>query len=233
MILKVLNLACLDYKKAWDLQKFLNFHRAKDNISDTLILLEHFPVITLGRFGKIENLLKSKEELKRLNIDFYRVERGGDITYHGPGQLVGYFIFKISSIKKIILTIEESIQKLLKKYGIESQILEKYIGIWVGDKKICSIGMAVKEKVSLHGFALNVNNDLTPFSYIIPCGLKDKKVTSIYEEIKTPFPLKKIKIDFIEIFSKNYGFDKFDIIDIFDDKVLQNLEKLLGVLISP
>lgn len=233
MILKVLNLACLDYKKAWDLQKFLNFHRTKDNIPDTLILLEHFPVITLGRFGKIENLLKSKEELKRLNIDFYIVERGGDVTYHGPGQLVGYFIFKISSIKKIVLTIENSIQELLKIYGIESQILEKYTGVWVGDKKICSIGMAVKERVSLHGFALNVNNDLTPFSYIIPCGLKDKKVTSIYEEIKIPFPLKKIKIDFIEIFSKNYSFYKFDIIDIFDDKVVQNLEKLLEVLISP
>ncbi len=233
MILKVLNLPCLDYKKAWDLQKFLHFHRVKDNIPDTLILLEHFPVITLGRFGKIENLLKSEEELKRLNIDFYRIERGGDITYHGPGQLVGYFIFRIYSIKKLILTIEESIQKLLKNYRIESQILEKYIGVWVEDRKICSIGIAVKERVSLHGFALNVNNDLTPFSYIIPCGLKDKKVTSIYEETKIYLPLKKMKINFTEIFSKTYSFDKFDIIDIFDDKVDQNLERLLEVLKSP
>lgn len=233
MILKVLDLQCLEFKKAWDLQRFLHFYRVRDNIPDTLILLEHFPVITLGRFGKLENLLKSKEELKRLKIDFYKIERGGDITYHGPGQLVGYFIFKIQSVKKLIFSIEESIQKLLKNYGIDAKILEKYPGVWIEDKKICSIGMAVKERVSFHGFALNINNDLIPFSYIIPCGLKNKKVTSIYEETKTYFSLKKVKRDFIEIFSKTYSFEKFDIIEIFDDKVDQNLEKLLEVLKSP
>ncbi|MCX7941630.1 MAG: lipoyl(octanoyl) transferase LipB [Dictyoglomaceae bacterium] len=233
MILKVLDLPCLNFKKAWDLQKFLHSYRAKEYIPDILILLEHFPVITLGRFGKLENLLKSKDELEKLNIDFYRIERGGDITYHGPGQLVGYLIFKIKSVRKLLLSIEESIQKLLKNYGIEAQILEKYPGIWVGDKKICSIGMAVKERVSLHGFALNINNNLIPFSYIIPCGLKDKKVTSIYEEIKISLPLKRVKRDFIEIFSKDYGFEKIYIIEVFDDKVDQNLEKLLEVLKSP
>ncbi|MEN2983530.1 MAG: lipoyl(octanoyl) transferase LipB [Dictyoglomaceae bacterium] len=233
MILKVLDLPCLEYRKAWDLQKFLHSYRLKDCIPDVLILLEHPPVITLGRFGKLENLLKPREELKSLKIDFYRIERGGDITYHGPGQLIGYFIFKIKSIKKLIFSVEESIQKLLKKYGINSQILEKYPGVWIEDKKICSIGMTVRKGVSFHGFALNITNDLTPFSYIIPCGLKDKKITSIYEETKISLPLRKVKRDFVEIFFQVYGFENFVIIDTFDDKVDQNLEKLLEVLKSP
>ncbi|MCX7941591.1 MAG: lipoyl(octanoyl) transferase LipB [Dictyoglomaceae bacterium] len=233
MILKVLDLPCLEYRKAWDLQKFLHSYRVKECIPDVLILLEHPPVITLGRFGKLENLLKSREELERLKIDFYKIERGGDITYHGPGQLIGYFIFKIKSIKKLIFSVEESIQKLLKKYGINSQILEKYPGVWIEDKKICSIGMTVRAGVSFHGFALNITNDLTPFSYIIPCGLKDKKITSIYEETKISLPLIKVKKDFVEIFFQIYGFENFVIIDTFDDKVDQNLEKLLEVLKSP
>ncbi|MGB9857873.1 MAG: lipoyl(octanoyl) transferase LipB [Dictyoglomaceae bacterium] len=233
MTLKVLDLPCIDYKKAWNFQRSLHFYRVREIIPDTLLLLEHFPVITLGRFGKEENLLKSREELEKLNIDFYKVERGGDITYHGPGQLVGYFIFKINSVKKLVLTIEKSIQKLLKNYGIETQILEKYPGVWIGDKKICAFGIAVKNKVSFHGFALNVNNDLTPFSYIVPCGLKDKGVTSIYEEIKIPLPLKRVKRDFVRIFSQEYGFSNFSIIGISDDKVDQNLEELVEVLKSP
>lgn len=233
MSLRVLDFPRIDYKKAWNLQKHLHSLRVEDKIPDTLLLLEHFPVITLGKFGKEENLLKSEEELKNLGIDFYRIERGGDITYHGPGQLIGYVIFKIKSVKKLVLDIEESIKDLLKIYEIDSQILEKYPGVWVGDKKICALGIAVKNRVSFHGFALNVNNNLTPFSYIIPCGLKGKGVTSIYEEIKILLPLRRVKEDFIKIFSQKYGFSDFDIIELSDDMVDQNLEELLEVLKLP
>ncbi len=169
----------IKYEDAWDLQKKLHDLRVKDTIYDTLILLEHFPVITLGKFGDEKNLLKTKEELESMGIDFIRVDRGGDITYHGPSQLVGYFIFKVDGVKNFVLKIEKSIINVLHEYGIEAKESIEYPGVWVEDRKITAIGIAIKKRVSYHGFALNVNNDLAPFSYIIPCGLKDKKVTSI------------------------------------------------------
>jgi lipoyl(octanoyl) transferase len=232
-MLKILDFPILGYKKAWEIQKILHWYRVNDIIPDTLLLLEHFPVITLGKFGKEENLLLTKERLKILNIEFFRTDRGGDITYHGPGQLIGYFIFKIDSIRKLIFSIEMSIVELLKNYKINSEIIDKYPGVWVGDKKICAIGMTVKKKVSYHGFALNVNNDLTPFSYIIPCGLKNKGVTSIYNEIKIPLSIKRIKGDFINIFTQVYGVLDFHIIELYDDKIEEVSERLLEVLKSP
>jgi lipoyl(octanoyl) transferase len=126
-----------------------------------------------------------------------------------------------------------SIVELLKNYKINSEIIDKYPGVWVGDKKICAIGMTVKKKVSYHGFALNVNNDLTPFSYIIPCGLKNKGVTSIYNEIKIPLSIKRIKGDFINIFTQVYGVLDFHIIELYDDKIEEVSERLLEVLKSP
>lgn len=232
-MLKILDLPCVKYKKAWALQLYLHSLRKEDKIPDVLILLEHHPVITLGRFGKEENLLKSIEELNRLGIDFYRIERGGDITYHGPGQLVGYFIFKINKVKEFIYKIERSIQELLRKYGINSEIIKEYPGVWVGNRKICAIGLAVKNHVSLHGFALNVNNDLQPFSYIIPCGLKDKEVTSMLKELKIPLHLHEVKRDFINAFTTVFGFEEFQVIKISEEMIDQNPDKLLEVLLSP
>jgi len=217
----------IKYEDAWDLQKKLHDLRVKDTIYDTLILLEHFPVITLGKFGDEKNLLKTKEELESMGIDFIRVDRGGDITYHGPSQLVGYFIFKVDGVKNFILKIEKSIINVLHEYGIEAKESIEYPGVWVEDRKITAIGIAIKKRVSYHGFALNVNNDLAPFSYIIPCGLKDKKVTSILKEANFSPPMEDVKRKVCLSVVKEFGFDSFMVFNFSSCKELSNFGMLL------
>jgi len=176
MKVNLINLPLTDYRKAWDLQRKIHSLRVKDSISDTLILLEHPHVITLGKSGKLENILIPEEELRKRGIEIYRVERGGDVTYHGPGQLVGYFIFSLDgglgSLAKFVGKIEKTLIEVLKYFGIKGERREKYRGVWVDGKKIAAIGLAVKERVTFHGFALNVNTDLDFFKLIVPCGLK-------------------------------------------------------------
>jgi lipoate-protein ligase B len=184
------------YEKIWELQKKLHLKRVLNEIPDTLIFTEHFHVYTIGKRGKEENFKVSKEFLNKLGIKILRVERGGDVTYHGPGQIVGYPIFyikeKIAGIKKFINKIEDAIIITLKEYGIKGEKRENMIGVWVFDKKICSIGVAVKNFVSFHGFALNVNTDLKYFDYIFPCGM-DKEVTSIEKLIHQKVDIQEVK----------------------------------------
>ncbi len=215
------------YKDAWDLQKKLHDLRVRNIIYDILILLEHFPIITLGKFGNENNLLKTEEELKDIGIDFLRVDRGGDITYHGPLQLVGYFIFKVEGVKNFVLKIERSIINVLNEYGIEAKENLEYPGVWVGNRKIAAIGIAIKKKVSYHGFALNVSNDLTPFSYIIPCGLKDKKVTSILREADFSPSMEDVKKKVCLSVIKEFGFDSFKVFNFSSYKELPNFDMLL------
>lgn len=219
----------IKYTDAWELQKKLHYLRVNNVIDDTLILLEHQPVITLGKFGNEDNLLKSKEDLEKLGIDYHRVDRGGDITYHGPGQLVGYLIFRVEAVKNFVLKIENVLINVLSKYNIKADLDLKNPGVWIGDKKIASIGIAIKRRVSYHGFALNISNDLTPFSYIIPCGLKDKKVTSILQEVGFSPPINEVKEKVYFSFLEKFSFDAFEKINLSSYKEATIFDKLLEV----
>ncbi len=181
--MKIIDLGVCEYKLAEDFQKEIHWQRVRDEIPDTLIFVIHPPVITLGKNGKMENLLVSVEKLQAMGISFYRTERGGDITYHGFGQLLIYPIFFLkegmAGIRRFINYWEGVIIQTLKIFGIAATADEKNIGIYVQGKKIASFGFALKDKVTYHGIALNVLNDLKPFSFIHPCGKKNLPMTAM------------------------------------------------------
>lgn len=171
------------YAQTWDHQLKLHAERRQSAIGDRLILVEHEPVITLGRQGDAANLLLSEQALADRGVDFHRVERGGDITFHGPGQLVGYPIIDLRarqlSVHDLMRGLEEALIRTVADYGINAGRQEGLTGVWQGDLKLAALGVAVRGGVSYHGFALNVCTDLDFFSLIVPCGLSDKQVTSI------------------------------------------------------
>jgi len=185
--LAVLRPGRLDYKEALELQEETQMKRIEGSIPDTLILLEHFPVLTLGRRGDEANILRSREDLEAAGVRVYDVNRGGDVTYHGPGQIVGYPVMDLKEmgrdIKDYVFRIEEVFIRLLSaEFGIKAEREDKkYTGVWVGNEKITAIGIAVRQWVTMHGFAFNVNTDLSHFGWINPCGLSDKGVTSVRE----------------------------------------------------
>jgi lipoate-protein ligase B len=172
----------IDYGSAWQLQKQLAADRKQGLVPDHLLLLEHPHVITLGRNGHMENLLADDDILARAGISFYPTDRGGDVTYHGPGQLVGYPILDLRDWKRdvgaYVRAVEETIIATLAEYGIEAGRIPKLTGVWVGERKIAAIGVHLSRWVTSHGFALNVSTDLSYFQYIVPCGLT-KPVTSM------------------------------------------------------
>ena len=172
----------IDYASALQLQKQLEADRKQGLISDQLLLLEHPHVITLGRNGHLENLLAGDDVMARAGISFFPTDRGGDVTYHGPGQLVGYPILDLREWKRdvgaYVRALEESIILTLADYGIEAGRIPKLTGVWVGERKIAAIGVHLSRWVTSHGFALNVATDLSYFQYIVPCGLT-KPVTSM------------------------------------------------------
>lgn len=182
------DLGLIDYHKAWKLQTDLVAARINRTIpSDVVLLLEHPPVFTLGRRGGSENLLISESVLEKSGISVTQVERGGNITYHGPGQLVAYFIMDLEAarigVAKFVEALEEVMLKTAGFWGITAERNPANRGIWVGDKKMGSIGIALRKGVSFHGLALNVNLDLTPFSWIQPCGLQNVGMTSMKQEL--------------------------------------------------
>jgi len=207
-VINTLDLGKRDYKEVWDIQKDLHLKRVNNQIPNTLILVEHNPVVTMGKSGNNENIKVPIQLLKDKGIDVYHIERGGDVTFHGPGQLVGYPIFNIKQglvgIKPFIEKIEEAIIAVLADFGIKAEKREKMIGIWTEMGKICSIGIAVKRWVSFHGFALNVHTDLRYFDLINPCGFKNIKMTSMQEILKKEILMADVKNSvvkkFIDIF---------------------------------
>ena len=172
----------MDYGTALELQQKLVASRKRGDIPDQLLLLEHPHVITLGRNGHLENLLADDQVMERAGITFYPTNRGGDITYHGPGQLVGYPILDLRDWKRdvgaYVRAIEEVIVNTLADYGIDAGRIAGLTGVWVDGRKIAAIGVHISRWVTSHGFALNVNTDLTYFQYIVPCGLT-RPVTSM------------------------------------------------------
>jgi lipoyl(octanoyl) transferase len=172
----------VDYASALQLQQQLASRRKQGLIPDQLLLLEHPHVITMGRNGHAENLLASGDILARAGIAFYPTDRGGDVTYHGPGQLVGYPILDLRDWKRdvsaYVRAVEETIIATLAEYGIAAGRIPKLTGVWVGERKIAAIGVHLSRWVTSHGFALNVSTDLSYFQYIVPCGLT-RPVTSM------------------------------------------------------
>jgi len=184
----VCDLGLIDYKKAWDLQ--LEFHEKRRNghIQDILFICEHPHTYTLGKVAEKENLLFSEAELEKKSISVYEIDRGGDITYHGPGQIVGYGILNLEEWNKdthlYLRALEEILIKTCIEYGISSGRNEQYTGVWIENRKICAIGIKVSRWITMHGFAFNVNTDLDLFNGIIPCGIQDKSVTTLSKELK-------------------------------------------------
>ena len=172
------------YREALDLQLAYLERRATRRIRDTLLLLTHPHVYTLGRAGDEANLLVPKETLASEGISVERVGRGGDITYHGPGQLVGYPIVLMErpDVHKFVRSIEAALIDAMRAFGVESRRIEGLTGVWAGERKIASIGVGIRKWVTYHGFALNVTTDLSWFKRIHLCGLKGREATSIAEE---------------------------------------------------
>jgi lipoyl(octanoyl) transferase len=171
----VRQLGRMQYGEALELQQRLVAERKQGLVSDQLLLLEHPHVITLGRNGHMENLLASDEILERAGISFFPTDRGGDVTYHGPGQLVGYPILDLRDWKRdvgaYVRGLEQAIIDTVGEYGIEAGRIPKLTGVWVDGRKIAAIGVHLSRWVTSHGFALNVHTDLSYFQYIVPCGL--------------------------------------------------------------
>ena len=184
MKINVVNLGMMPYGQALDLQVRLVEKRQNQEIGNTLLLLEHPPVLTLGTRGQTDHIYLSDEALKSQGIDVFRVNRGGDVTYHGPGQIVGYPIFDYRDfckhIRDFVELLEQAIIDLLQEeYGISAhKETDHFTGVWVGDVKICALGIAVKRWITMHGFAFNVNTNLDHFKWINPCGLS-RGVTSV------------------------------------------------------
>jgi lipoyl(octanoyl) transferase len=204
------NLHLVTYENALRIQQRLAEMRQNDLIPDQLLLLEHPPVITLGRGGDPANLLASEDVLRRERVRFYETTRGGDITYHGPGQLIGYPIVHLGEgsrdVRKFVTRLEEVLIRTVAEYGITATRVEGKRGIWVGNEKIAAIGVRIARWVTSHGFALNVNTNLEHFRLITPCGLQGSGVTSISRLTGRLVPVEEVRgiaaAKFAEVFER-------------------------------
>jgi lipoyl(octanoyl) transferase len=180
----VANLGRMEYADAFALQDELRAARQAGDIPDALLLLEHPPVYTKGRRTERADLPMGDDWYRAQGIDVAETNRGGRVTYHGPGQLVGYPIMKITDVIEFVRTMERGIITALADEGIDACVREGLTGVWVGERKIGSIGVHVSRGVTMHGFAVNVDNDLQPFEWIVPCGIDGVRMTSVYVETK-------------------------------------------------
>lgn len=202
-ICELRELGRMPYGEACPLQRGLVEKRKRGEIPDQLLIVEHPHVITMGRNGRSENLLAGAEVLERSGIAFFHTDRGGDVTYHGPGQIVGYPILDLREWKRDVVAyvrgIEQSVIDTLAEFGIESGRVEGATGVWAGGAKVCAIGVHISRWVTSHGFALNVDTDLRYFQYIVPCGLT-KPVTSMRQ-----LGSKAARAEVVTRFTGNFG----------------------------
>jgi len=232
-MIHVLQLGRIDYATALELQRSLVELRKRGEIGDVLLLLEHTPVITLGRNARAEHVLASREQLAARGVEVFECDRGGDVTYHGPGQLVGYPIFDLRGLAtpegprktlgavEFVRRLEEVLIRSCADFGIAARRVPGRTGVWTeqSDAKIAAIGVHISRGVTSHGFALNVSTDLDAFQLIVPCGISDKSVTSLGRELGNAPALDKVA----ESATRNFG-------AVFGSQVLwvENLEALLG-----
>jgi len=212
--LQILDLGLISYTEAFALQQRIVAARKSNSIDDVLLLCEHPPVITLGRNGNRENLLASENVLRQKNVQFHETNRGGDITYHGPGQIVGYPILDLSRIKQdvhwYVRTLEQVMIRASADLGISAYRIPGKTGIWVAsdptEEKLAAIGVHISRWVTSHGFAYNVSTDLPNFDLIVPCGIANRKATSLEKLLGRSVPLNEVKPHLIRHFAELFAF---------------------------
>lgn len=223
-----IDLDLIDYKKGWDYQidlfdkilatKSENRINGRQATTDNfLIFCEHPHVFTLGKSGKESNLLIQEKDLHTINASFYHINRGGDITYHGPGQIVGYPVIDLENfftdIHKYMRLLEESVIQTLKEFGVEGGRITGLTGVWIDfedqekARKICALGVKTSRWVTQHGFAFNINSDLKYFDYIVPCGIADKAVTSLQKELGTKVDIHHVKAVLKNKIAEQFGME--------------------------
>lgn len=225
------DLGLIDYKQCWDYQTKLfdasvqlkiknrKFPKDREFTKNHLIFCEHPHVYTLGKSGDLKNLLIDGPKRKEKNISFYKINRGGDITYHGPGQFVVYPILDLdyffSDIHKYLRLLEETVILTLKDYGITGQRLDGFTGVWVdaekdNPRKICAIGVKCSRWVTMHGIGFNINSNLDYFKHIVPCGIEDKTVTSLQKETNQEIDMEQLKMRFKKNFKILFNINWID-----------------------
>ena len=213
--INISDLKKIGYEKALNLQLDLNKNsittRGTNSDPVDLLLLEHQPpVITIGRRGSDSDILLARPLIEKMGIEIFESARGGEVTYHGPGQLVGYCIMNLDrpgrSVRQHIHNLEEIIIQLLKKYEIDAHRSEGFTGVWIGNEKIAAIGVAVKKWCTYHGFALNINTNMDHFNLIVPCGIRDKGVTSMQKILGKEISIQNVKKEIAELFKSVYKF---------------------------
>ncbi|MFP3895707.1 MAG: lipoyl(octanoyl) transferase LipB [Anaerolineales bacterium] len=207
----LLELGTVSYGPVHALQRRLVRWRQQELIGDVLLLLEHEPVITLGRRADESNILASRDVLRREGIEVRRIERGGDVTYHGPGQLVGYPIIDMHryglGASDYMHRLEAVIRDVLAGFGLETRLREKIIGVWVGENKIAALGVRIKRGVTFHGFALNVAPNMDHWSLIIPCGITDGGVTTLARELDEAPSMAEVRQRVVDRFAQRFGME--------------------------
>lgn len=201
------------YREAWALQREIVRRRAAREVPDTLLLLSHPPVVTLGKGGALEHLVGSPGELADRGVEFVETDRGGDITFHGPGQIVGYAIVDLTprgrDLHRFLRDLEEVLIRTLAGFGIAASRAAGLTGVWVADAKVAAMGIRVSRWITHHGFALNVDTDLSYFDLIVPCGIADRRVTSMAELLGRPVERERVEEAlgwaFAEIFDPRTG----------------------------
>ena len=207
--MSICNFGYLEYVEAWDLQKSLVRGRQNKAIGDVLLLLEHPHTYTVGRRGSREHILINDAQLADMNIGVQFVDRGGEVTYHGPGQLVGYPVIHLQQWGgplRYVRFLEDVIIAALRDYGILGQKIAGNTGVWVGTQKIAAIGLKVSQGISMHGFALNVSPDLSYFDHIVPCGMPDSQVTSMEDMLGHSVPVDEVCVCVAKYFGEAAGF---------------------------
>ncbi len=203
------SLGLVPYREAWDIQIRVREDVAEGRRPDTLILVEHPHVYTLGRRGQEDDILIDAEMLERLGVGVHHTDRGGEVTYHGPGQLVGYPILDLrrwgGGPLKYVRALERTLIETLAVYGIQAESEGRPTGVWVEDRKIAAIGVKVSRRVTTHGFALNVCPDLSYFDHIVPCGMPDSRVTSLSQELGRVVEVSDVTPALIERFGAVFG----------------------------
>jgi len=211
MLCRVEQLGLMGYTEALELQRERVTQRKAGTIGDTLLLVEHPHVYTLGRNAKRENLLISSEQLAKVGAIVVETDRGGDITYHGPGQLVGYPVLDLSGHRRDLIwyvrSLEQVIIDVAAEFGIEAGRLPGAPGVWVDDEKLAALGVHVSRWVTSHGFALNVNTDLSYFAAIVPCGLRGKGVTSLEKLLGRRLAMESVAERVVDHFGKVFGME--------------------------
>ncbi len=211
--LVVRELGRIGYTEALELQRRLNRERSAGLIPDQLLLLEHPPVITMGKSAPAHHIVASQRKLADAGVEIHRIERGGEATYHGPGQIVGYVIINLQerarSIKRFVTDLEQVFINVLRDaYGITAERDDNHRGVWVGHDKITAVGIAIRNKTTLHGFAFNVNPNLEHYAWIVPCGITSGGLTSLERLLGRPQDLTEAKSALIDGFCRVFGYSR-------------------------